>query len=458
MLKAVTGERIAATGPTRAQATQQRLIQSTRNIRILASTVLVLLVAGIVAMAFLPWQQSARGTGRVIAYSPQQRIQEVLSPAKGVIVDVAAGVNEGGTVKKDDVLLEIQPSAANLEQQLMSSREDLRDKLDTALAKVEVYEANVEGYQAARDFAVQAAEELVKSAEAKLAAKQKSLPGYDAKRWQAERDFQRQQKLLAEGIKSPREVEKLKKDLEVAESEYETLLEEIRSAEKELANKIAEQQQKRTEAQTKVESARGMMQAALGEAASVRKELRDLEIKLGELERLVVRAPVTGIIHRLPVFVGGGQTVKEGDYLLTIVPDMKEKAVELAIDGNDLPLIHLGDEVRLQFEGWPALQFSGWPSVAVGTFSGQVAAIDPADDGTGRFRVVVTPEDEDSWPDDRYLRQGVRANGWVMLGVVSLGYEIWRQLNAFPPVLTDPPGEKSEQDAGLPKSRPKLPK
>ncbi len=442
-------------GSTRSYATQVRLIQSTREIRMLASAVLVLLLVAAVSMAFLPWQQSGRGTGRVIAFSPQERIQEVLSPSKGIIVQVAEGLGDGVRVNKDDVLLEIQPTAANLEDQLDRSRRDLGEKLDTALSKVQIYELNIEGYEAARDFAVQAAAELVKSAEAKLAAKQKALPGYEAKLWQAEQNYARQKKLLAEGLKSEKEVEMLKKDVDVAKSELDSLLEEITSSEKELANKKAEQEQKLAEAQTKVESARGLMQAALGEAATIRKELRDMEIKINELDRLVVRAPSDGTIHRLPVFAGG-QTVKEGDYLLTIVPEMTEKAVELSVRGNDLPLIHVGDHVRLQFEGWPALQFSGWPSVAVGTFGGQVAAIDPSDDGTGKFRVLVKANTEDSWPDDRYLRQGVRANGWVMLGTVSLGYEIWRQLNGFPPVLTEPKGDSANKDDS--KSKLKLPK
>ena len=92
--------------------------------------------------------------------------------------------------------------------------------------------------------------------------------------------------------------------------------------------------------------------------------------------------------------------------------------------------------MRLQFEGWPAIQFAGWPSVAVGTFGGRIAAIDATDDGTGKFRVLVRPGRDDDWPADRFLRQGVRANGWVMLKQVSLGYEIWRQLNGFPPVVS----------------------
>jgi membrane fusion protein, adhesin transport system len=95
-----------------------------------------------------------------------------------------------------------------------------------------------------------------------------------------------------------------------------------------------------------------------------------------------------------------------------------------------------GRNVRLQFEGWPAVQFAGWPSVAVGTFSGEVVNVDSTDDGKGKFRILVVPEAGNEWPSDHYLRQGVRANGWVLLNRVSLGYELWRQLNGFPPVVS----------------------
>ena len=40
--------------------------------------------------------------------------------------------------------------------------------------------------------------------------------------------------------------------------------------------------------------------------------------------------------------------------------------------------------------------------------------------------------------EHRYLRQGVRANGWILLDQVSLGFEIWRQFNGFPPATTAP--------------------
>ena len=100
------------------------------------------------------------------------------------------------------------------------------------------------------------------------------------------------------------------------------------------------------------------------------------------------------------------------------------------------------------------MQFAGWPSVAVGTFGGEVMTIDATDDGTGKFRILVRPDATSDWPDDRYLRQGVRANGWFMLNQVSLGYEIWRQLNGFPATVAKDEPSKMKDDA----AKVKLPK
>ena len=73
-------------------------------------------------------------------------------------------------------------------------------------------------------------------------------------------------------------------------------------------------------------------------------------------------------------------------------------------------------------------------SVAVGSFGGRVAFVDASDDGYGDFRVMVVPDpDQEPWPAPRYLRQGTRAKGWILLEEVTVGFELWRQLNGFPP-------------------------
>jgi hypothetical protein len=140
-----------------------------------------------------------------------------------------------------------------------------------------------------------------------------------------------------------------------------------------------------------------------------------------------------------------GQLVKQGDPLIELVPVTTSRAVEVWLEGNDAALVRAGRPARLQFEGWPALQFVGWPQIARGTFAGEVKLVDLFDDGTGRFRVVIGPVNDEPWPDPVILRQGVRANGWVLLEVVPLGWELWRRLNAFPPSL---PPKGSDDDKG----------
>jgi adhesin transport system membrane fusion protein len=138
--------------------------------------------------------------------------------------------------------------------------------------------------------------------------------------------------------------------------------------------------------------------------------------------------------------------IKAGDEIASFVPENSRPGVELWVNGNDVPLITPGRHVRLQFEGWPAVQFTGWPAVAVGTFGGTVALVDPTDGGNGTFRILVTPPDGEEWPSNTYLRQGVRAKGWVLLDTVSLGFELWRQFNGFPPTVT--PTVAKATDAG----------
>lgn len=179
------------------------------------------------------------------------------------------------------------------------------------------------------------------------------------------------------------------------------------------------------------------LRSAVAEAAA---ELTRMEVNLSRQSVQIVRAPRDGVISQLNA--GDSATfVNAGDVLASFVPDNVGRAIELYIDGRDVALIRPGAPVRLQFEGWPMVQFSGWPNLAVGTFAGQVYAVDPSAQLSGRFRILVTEDEtaEHPWPDDRFVRFGSNARGWVLLDTVPVGFELWRQMNNFPPQL--PSGE-----------------
>ena len=183
------------------------------------------------------------------------------------------------------------------------------------------------------------------------------------------------------------------------------------------------------QAQIRVEEMRGRV-------AEAQANLTRTQTTLSRQSVQIVRAPRDGFIQSLNA--GDAATfINAGDVLATFVPLNSERVIEIFIDGRDVALVKPGDPARIQFEGWPAVQFSGWPSVAVGTFSGRVVAVDQSAQPNSRFRVLIAkdPQATDPWPDERYARIGAAVQAWVLLETVPVGYEIWRQLNNFPPEL-----------------------
>jgi len=186
-----------------------------------------------------------------------------------------------------------------------------------------------------------------------------------------------------------------------------------------------------------IQSARESLAKNGGEIQKVENDLANLRLRT---DQQVVRAPAAGRIARLTT-VGAGTIVKSGDVLATIVPTTAERAVELFVTDNDVPWVQVGRPVRLQFAGWPAVQLTGMPGAAMGTFGGKISVIDPVDDGTAKYRVVITPEQhtlptgrkDAPWPSSELLRPGAESYGWIMLDTVPLGFELWRQFNGFPP-------------------------
>lgn len=126
----------------------------------------------------------------------------------------------------------------------------------------------------------------------------------------------------------------------------------------------------------------------------------------------------------------GAQIVKQGDSLLVLAPKTEKLAAELWISGDDVALIKQGDLARLEFAGWPAIQAPGWPSMAIGTFKAKVELVDAMASFKGKFRVLLTPAEP--WPSELFVRQGARVMGFINIGTVSLGWELWRQFNGMP--------------------------
>jgi len=433
------------------------LVRSSWLARTAARVTFSMLLLAAIALVFVPWQQNSRGSGIVIARDPQQRQQPVVAMYDGVVDWIKEGFQEGSHVIEGEELMRLKPFADDEMTSVQTQLKELRIKKDSLENNVATERLIILSRETAGLADLRSAAADIEASEAKLlqakAMVQEVTADYKAKKFQYNGDM----KLYEIQLKSLLEIAKSEADersafqklikADQAEKEQFSFLQAKRDA---LKSKEREVHIKNSEAQNK-------LQDGTQKIAEVNKEIEDVNIKLGQLDRLSVKATRTGIIQSLQVN-SRSDSVKKNDVLFEIVPETNELAVKLTIRGNDSPLIHVGNEVRLQFQGWPAIQWVGWPSVAVGTFGGRVNSINPGGDSKGDFDVYVTPDDSQvPWPDNRYLRQGVRANGWVLLRTVPLGFELWRQLNGFPPMIDDPTGKGSGGGKDDIK-KPKLPK
>jgi membrane fusion protein, adhesin transport system len=393
-----------------------------------------LVVAGIgifvLVCVFVPWQQTARGKGRVIAFAPSERTQPISAPVDGRVIRWDAV--EGQRLKKGDIVAVLGDNDPAILERVRSEAESQRARIAAAQARVSAIDERILALTSSREAAMSAAEHRATMARERIRTAEQSLEAARATATTAVLQEERQKALFGEGLAS-------KRALEVAELDRTRTATEVTRAEVSLGvakrdAQAIESDRERVEHDTlaAVNDARGQVESARGDAASAQAELARIEARLARQDNLVVKAPVDGTLHRV-IPRGSADFVKAGETLATLVPDSDERAVELLIDGNDVPLVQRSEDVRLQFEGWPAIQFSGWPSVAVGTFGGKVRFVDATDDGSGRFRVVIVPAEP--WPANDYLRQGARAQGWVLMQRVSVGYELWRQFNGFPPSM-----------------------
>lgn len=402
-------------------------------------------VAVVVLLVVTPWQQSVRGGGRVIAYAPLDRQQVVEAPIDGLVADWY--VQEGDRVRAGQPLAMLADNDPAILQRLRQERDSARVQIDAAQTSIAMTEARIGSLNVARLSAIDSARQRVSMARDRQAAALQAVDAAKATLRTAELNVERQRGLFGKGLTSRRELELAELSLQTATAGRDRALAARRAAETEVAALNAEQQRVSSTNQAGIESAGASLQKLRSDRAKAEAELAKIEVRLSRQQQMQVTAPRAGTILRV-LGKQGTEMVKAGDPLLLFVPDARASAVELYVDGNDAPLIDEGRPVRLQFEGWPAVQFVGWPSVAVGTFPGTVSFVDSHDDGQGRFRVVVVPAGTEEWPSARYLRQGVRANGWVLLNQVSLGFELWRQFNGFPPAVSPPSGGEMAKKGG----------
>lgn len=410
----------------------------------------ILLIMGFIAVTamFLPWTQNIRSKGYVTTLLPDQRPQAIQALIGGKIEKWY--VREGQVVQVGDTILKVtEVKEEYLDPELLDRTQG---QINAKIGSADSYEKKAqrleEQYQAllkGREIKLTQNEIKIQTTKLKIESDSMELVAIQLKQTIAEKQLVRIKSLYDDGIKSLTDLEEKRMSVQEANAKATSLINKINAHRNELDNLVANKLGIINEYADKLAKSSSDRMSALSSKfdsdASVNKLKSQFNAYEVRQKNYFITSPIDGMITE-SLQNGIGEIIKNGDKVVNIVPTEYLLAVETYVEAFDMPLLAIGEKVRIQFDGWPAIVFSGWPNNSSGTFGGKIFAIDNDVSKNGKYRILVAPDEEDkAWPEQ--LRVGGGANTITLLKDVRIGYEIWRQLNGFPPDFY----EKEEEEA-----------
>ncbi|TXE20223.1 HlyD family efflux transporter periplasmic adaptor subunit [Psychroserpens burtonensis] len=392
---------------------------------------------------FLPWTQNINSRGRVTTLTPDQRPQTIQSPIPGRIEKWH--VREGDFVKKGDTILFISevkneyfdPDLVNRTGQQIKAKEA---SVNSYGFKVNALNNQIGALSRERQLKLEQAENKLLQSKLKVQSDSNDLVAVIIDLSIAERQIGAIQNLYDEDLKSLTELEEKRSKFQEKQAKRISQENKFLVAKNEVINAKVEINRVRAEYAEKISKAQSDKFTAESNGFDAEAQVTKLESDFTSYEirndMYYIKAPQNGYINK--AIIGGiGETFKEGQRLVGIMPSDYDLAVETFVNPIDLPLIHLNEKVRVQFDGWPAIIFSGWPNVSYGTYGAKVVAIENFISENGKFRILLAPDETDhEWPEA--IRVGSGAKTIALLEDVPIWFELWRNLNGFPPNYYQP--------------------
>lgn len=384
----------------------------------------------------MPWTQNIESTGTVSTLNPASRPQEVTSRISGRVEKWF--IRDGDRVKKNDTIAYISEIKEEyIDPELVSrSESQIRSKesaMESYEQKINAVNAQIDALNRSLRMKLEQARNKIVQGKIKVVSDSIEAHTAQANFKVAETQLKRYEELLSKGVISRTDMENRRIKLQEALAKKTSAENKFFGTKNELLNTEIEFnsiQQEYAEKLMKADSEKYSVMSALFEAEGSLTKLQNQLVNYSMRQGFYyVLAPQDGYIQSTAI-KGIGEIVKEGASLCSIIPDQSEQVVELYVEPMNLPLIRKGQHVQLTFDGWPAFVFSGWPGMSYGTYTAEIVAFDRSISANGKFRVLAKSIGE-PWPDAVRIGSGVQ--GFALLGNVPLFYEMWRQINGFPP-------------------------
>lgn len=407
------------------------------KVRRLSLLIIAVLVIIFLICLFLPWTQNISAKGYMTTRSPEQRPQAIQSIIAGRIEQWF--VQEGDFVEKGDTIVFLSEVKSEYFDPNLIARTS--EQVDAKSQSIESYAQKVNAlqnqYKALQDGLKLKREQVknkIEQTRNKIKIDSIDLVAYQNNNQIAQNQLSRIQELYDKGLKSLSDLQDKKLKLQATNAKVSVQENKFLNQKNELLNlslELLATERAYAEKLAKNQSDQQSAVSAKLESVAATSKLQNQLSNYNERQKLYfLTAPQSGYITKT-LKKGLGESVKEGADIATIMPDKYDLVVEIYVKPQDLPLLSIGNQARLRFDGWPAIVISGWPESSTGIFAGKIVAIDRFVSDNGYYRALISPdESEKKWPVE--LRVGTGTKAFILLEDVPIWYEIWRQLNGFP--------------------------
>ena len=180
-------------------------VQAPRVVRVLARLLVILMVVTAVALTLTPWQQNIAGSGRVVAFNPEERLQRIEAPVDGRIV--RWHIVEGSQVRRGDPIVDLSDNDPSIIERLQQERDAVVRTIDESESRARSLDARIIGLIETLNSSVTAAELREQMARDRVTAAEQGLTAARAAKVTADLNIERQRALMAKGLTSTRNVE-----------------------------------------------------------------------------------------------------------------------------------------------------------------------------------------------------------------------------------------------------------
>jgi len=322
----------------------------------------VLALVGVIALlgGWLAWFFFAKVARYEVTDTARLEVDQESHPVQSPVLArvVSSNLALGKDVQAGDVLVELDANAERLQV------EEQRTQLAALASQVDSLKTQVLQLEEARAREQQTAHVAIEQAEDKYRES-------DALARSADHEAHRLEKLAAEGLVPRREYDIGKMEAERLRDAADSLQLEPDRIQRDLRTRESDRR-------AQLENLQSQIRKLEGDRTTVTASVDRLSY---EVERRVIRAPISGQVGEIAATLRTGAVVNEGDRLCAILPPGRLRAIAEFPPPAALGRIRPGQPARLRLEGFPWAQY-GSIGATVSTVASEIR--------DGRVRVELS--------------------------------------------------------------------